>query len=150
MAEFHEGICGSHIGGRALSLKAVRAGYYWSTMREDCTRYAQRCKQSQQHANWHKAPLEELRSIYSPWSFHTWGNWHSRAIPSSCSTDEVPRSCHWVLPKVDRGWASGANHSPQGPTLCVEEYSMPLWSSDNGTQFARQQLGKLCTELGIK
>ena len=37
-------ICGSHIGGQALSSKAVRAGYYWPTMREDCTRYAQRCK----------------------------------------------------------------------------------------------------------
>jgi len=44
MTELHEGICGSHIGGRALSLKVVRIGYYWPTMREDCTRYAQRCK----------------------------------------------------------------------------------------------------------
>jgi len=44
MAELHEGICGSHIGGRALALKAIRAGYYWPTMREDYTGYAQRCK----------------------------------------------------------------------------------------------------------
>jgi len=42
-------------------------------MREDCKRYAQRCKQCQQYADWHKAPPEELRSIYSPWPFHTWG-----------------------------------------------------------------------------
>jgi len=35
MAELHEGICASHVGGRALSLKAVRAVYYWPTMRED-------------------------------------------------------------------------------------------------------------------
>ena len=28
MEELHEGICGSHIGGRSLSLKAIRAGYY--------------------------------------------------------------------------------------------------------------------------
>jgi len=66
MAELHEGICGSHISGLALSLKVVCAGYYWPTMRENCTRYAQRCKQCQQHADWHKAPPEELRSIYSP------------------------------------------------------------------------------------
>ncbi len=39
MAELHEGIYGNHIGGRALSSKVVRAGYYWLTMREDCTRY---------------------------------------------------------------------------------------------------------------
>jgi len=28
MVELHEGICGSHIGGRSLSSKAIRAGYY--------------------------------------------------------------------------------------------------------------------------
>jgi len=73
MVELHEGICGSHIGDRSLSSKAIRVGYYWPSMREDCTRYAQRCKQCQQHAHWHKAPPEELRLIYSPWPFHTWG-----------------------------------------------------------------------------
>jgi len=40
VAELHEGICSSHIGGRSLSSKALRAGYYWPTMREDCIRYA--------------------------------------------------------------------------------------------------------------
>ena len=66
MAELHEGICGSHIGGRALSSKAFRARYYWPTMSEDCTRYAQRCKQCQQHADWYHAPPKELRSIHNP------------------------------------------------------------------------------------
>jgi len=40
VAELHEGICGSHIGGQAISSKAIRAGYYWPTKREDCTGYA--------------------------------------------------------------------------------------------------------------
>jgi len=44
MAELHEGICGSHVGGQALPLKVVRVGYYWLTIREDCMRYAQRCE----------------------------------------------------------------------------------------------------------
>ena len=48
MTELHEGICGSHIGGRALAIRTIRAGYYWPTMREDCKRYAQRCKQCQE------------------------------------------------------------------------------------------------------
>ena len=73
MAELHEGICGSHIGGRALATRTVRAGYYWPTTREDSKRYAQCCKQCQQHDDWHKAPLEELKSICSPCPFHTWG-----------------------------------------------------------------------------
>jgi len=73
MAELHEGICGSHVGGCSLASKVVSAGYYWPTMREDFIRHAQQCKQCQQHVDWHKAPPKELRSIYSPWPFHTWG-----------------------------------------------------------------------------
>jgi len=34
MENVHEGIHGSHIGGRALSIKIVRARFYWPTMRE--------------------------------------------------------------------------------------------------------------------
>jgi len=71
MAELHKGICNSHIGSRSLSSKTICAGYYWPTMRKDCMRYAQRCKQCQQHADWHKTPLEELKLVYSPWPFHT-------------------------------------------------------------------------------
>jgi len=33
MAELHEGICVSHIGGQSLASKAIRAGYYWPTGR---------------------------------------------------------------------------------------------------------------------
>jgi len=41
MEELHEGICGSHVGGRPNSLKVTRAAYYWPTMKEDCVKYAQ-------------------------------------------------------------------------------------------------------------
>jgi len=44
MAELHEGICGSHVGGRSLASKVVRVGYYWPMMREDCIRHAKRCR----------------------------------------------------------------------------------------------------------
>ena len=35
MVELHKGICGSHVGGRSLASKVVRAGFYWPTVRED-------------------------------------------------------------------------------------------------------------------
>jgi len=60
------GFCGSHIGGRSLATRTVRVGYYWPTMREDCKRYAQRCKQCQQHADWHKAPPEDVCPALHP------------------------------------------------------------------------------------
>jgi len=55
------------------SIEGHSCGILLANHKEDCTRYAQQCKQCQQHADWHKAPPEELRSIYSPWPFHTWG-----------------------------------------------------------------------------
>jgi len=36
MAELHEGICGSHVGGRSLASKVIRTGFFWPTVREDC------------------------------------------------------------------------------------------------------------------
>ncbi|GAV68297.1 hypothetical protein CFOL_v3_11800, partial [Cephalotus follicularis] len=32
LREVHEGICGNHTGGRTLSHKLLRQGYYWPTM----------------------------------------------------------------------------------------------------------------------
>ncbi|XP_068498312.1 uncharacterized protein [Phaseolus vulgaris] len=40
ISELHEGICGSHVGGRSLASKVIRAEFYWPSVREDCVRYA--------------------------------------------------------------------------------------------------------------
>jgi len=127
MAELHEGIYGSHIGGRALASKTIRAGYYWPTIREDCTRYAQQCKQCQQHADWHKAPPEELD--LQPLAIPHLGNRHSGTLSLGDTADEVPHGRHRVLHEVDRGCTSGADHGPQSPAHRVEEHSVPLRSS---------------------
>jgi hypothetical protein len=35
LQEIHSGLCGSHIGTRALSVKAIRHGFYWPTHIKD-------------------------------------------------------------------------------------------------------------------
>ena len=37
LREVHEGVCGNHIGARALEGKVLRQGYYWPTMLRDAT-----------------------------------------------------------------------------------------------------------------
>ena len=32
LEELHEGICGSHTGGRSLAHRAITQGYWWSNM----------------------------------------------------------------------------------------------------------------------
>ncbi|XP_020206975.1 uncharacterized protein LOC109792009 [Cajanus cajan] len=43
MDEVHGGMCGSHIGGRALVYKVARAGFFWPTLRNDCVNWVQKC-----------------------------------------------------------------------------------------------------------
>ncbi|RDX77919.1 hypothetical protein CR513_41886, partial [Mucuna pruriens] len=43
MKEVHKGVCGTHIGDRALVSKITRAGYYWPTLIKDCMEFLRRC-----------------------------------------------------------------------------------------------------------
>ena len=73
LREVHEGVCGNHIGPRALAGKVLRQGYYWPTMLRDGTDLVRRCKICQEHAKISRLPFEPLTSITSPWPFQQWG-----------------------------------------------------------------------------
>ena len=73
MREVHEGECSSHIGGRALAAKVLRAGFYWSTIKQDCMEFARTCDKCQKFSNLHKASPAELTAILTPWPFTLWG-----------------------------------------------------------------------------
>ena len=44
LREVHEGVCGNHIGARALAGKVLRQGYYWPTILRDASDLVRRCK----------------------------------------------------------------------------------------------------------
>ena len=44
LREVHEGVCGYHIGARALAGKVLRRGYYWPTILRDATELVRKCK----------------------------------------------------------------------------------------------------------
>ena len=73
LREVHEGVCGNHIGTRALAGKVLRQGYYWPTILRDATDLVRRCKICQEHAKISRLPYEPLTSITSPWPFNQWG-----------------------------------------------------------------------------
>jgi hypothetical protein len=45
--EIHEVMYGNHMGGRVLSHKAMRMGYYWPRMYAGSMEMVQRCKECQ-------------------------------------------------------------------------------------------------------
>ena len=73
LREVHEGICGNHIGARALAGKVLRQGYYWPTILRDATDLVKKCRICQEHAKISRLPSEPLTSITSPWPFQQWG-----------------------------------------------------------------------------
>ena len=73
LEEIHGGICGNHLGARALAKKVLRAGFYWPTLQKEATEFVKTCPPCQKHANFHIAPPEELISVTSPWPFAKWG-----------------------------------------------------------------------------
>ncbi|GKV24654.1 hypothetical protein SLEP1_g34238 [Rubroshorea leprosula] len=71
--EVHEGVCGTHIGGKTLARKLLRHGYYWPTMVEDAQIYVKKCPTCQFNADDIHMPGEMLSSLSSPWPFAQWG-----------------------------------------------------------------------------
>ena len=73
LEEFHEGICGSHTGGRSLAHRAITQGYWWSNMQREAQEYIKKCDQCQQFAlNIHQ-PGGILNLLSSSWPFAQWG-----------------------------------------------------------------------------
>ena len=43
LEELHEGICGSHTGGRSLAHRAITQGYWWPNMQKEALEYVKKC-----------------------------------------------------------------------------------------------------------
>ena len=69
LAEIHGGICGSHIGSRALAGKAFRQGFFSPTALQDATALVTKCEACQFHSNQRHQPAQALQTIPLPWPF---------------------------------------------------------------------------------
>ena len=69
LEELHEGICGSHTGGRSLSLRAITQGYWWPNMQKEAQEYVRKCDQCQRFAPNIHQPGGILNPLSSPWPF---------------------------------------------------------------------------------
>ena len=100
LREVHEGVCGNHIGARALAGKVLRQGYYWPTILRDATDLVRRCKISQEHAKISRLPSEPLTSITSPLAFPTVGFGHSGTSAHWEGPMQIHHRCSRLLHQV--------------------------------------------------
>ena len=73
LEELHEGICGSHTGGRSLAHRAITQGYWWPNMQKEAQEYVKNCHQCQRFALSIHQPERILNPLSSPWPFAQWG-----------------------------------------------------------------------------
>jgi hypothetical protein len=69
----HDGICGAHRLAYKTNWLFQRAGFYWSTMMDDCVKYQKGCEACQWFRNIQSAPASVMNSIVKPWPFRGWG-----------------------------------------------------------------------------
>jgi hypothetical protein len=69
----HDGICGAHYSAHKMKWLLRRAGFYWSTMVDNCVKYKMGCKACQWFGNIQLAPAGVMNSIVKPWPFRGWG-----------------------------------------------------------------------------
>jgi hypothetical protein len=70
MGEVHEGIYDTHQSAHKMKWLLHRAGFYWSTIHNDCFRYYKGCELCQKFRDVQLAPVAMLHPIIKPWPFH--------------------------------------------------------------------------------
>ena len=155
LREVHEGICGNHIGARALAGKALRQGYYWPTMLRDAIELVRKCKICQEHAKISHLPSEPLTSVTSPWPFQQWGLDILGLLPIGTG------QCKFIIVAVD--YFTKWTEAEPLATITEQKIRTFVWSSiickfgipralvsDNGNQFDNPKFRDFYAELGIK
>ena len=154
LEELHEGICGSHTGGRFLAYRAITQGYWWSNMQREALEYVKKCDQCQRFAPSIHQPEGILNLLSSLWPFAQWGLDIVGPFPKAvgnkkyllAGTDYFTK---WVeveplanIRDVDTKRFVWKN--------IVTRFGVPhVLISDNGLQFDRKMFRRYCGELGI-
>ena len=73
LQEIYLGSCGSHIGPRALSTKAIRQGFYWPTHIKDTEQAIKTCQACHSTSPHKSKPLATIQLIPPTWPLQRWG-----------------------------------------------------------------------------
>ncbi|PKU60276.1 hypothetical protein MA16_Dca027859 [Dendrobium catenatum] len=154
LREVHSGICGEHLGGRALAQKVLRQGFYWPTIKQDALELVRKCNSCQLHANLTHLPAAETSTLQSPWPFAQWGIDIMGPFPIATGQRKfiilaVDYFTKWVeaepLAKITE---ANAKQFLWKNIIC--RFGIPAKViTDNGTQFTGRVFTTFCKDLHI-
>ena len=103
MNEMHRGICGMHSRARSLVTKVLRTGYYWPTMRKDCTEYVKKCEKVSNF--WHHLSLtcRGTAQHNGTMALCCIGSRHTQPFPTTKRASAISPSRNKPIHQMDRG-----------------------------------------------
>ncbi|GAA0160018.1 hypothetical protein LIER_38963 [Lithospermum erythrorhizon] len=72
-AEVHQGWCGSHIGGRSLTVKITRIRYFWPILVKDAMNFMKKCDICERMGSVQHKPTPSMTPIPKPIPLAMWG-----------------------------------------------------------------------------
>nr|GEY65356.1 reverse transcriptase domain-containing protein [Tanacetum cinerariifolium] len=143
-----------HAGPRSVVAKAIRLGYYWSTMHKDARDIIRKCNDCQIHHPVTRHPQQSLTPITAPWPFYKWG------IDIAGPFPEGPGKVKFLIVAIDyfMKWveakAVATITGGQGKKFVCDNivcrFGIPgEIISDNGKQFADNPFKDWCDKLNI-
>ena len=154
LEELHEGICGSHTGGRSLFHRALTQGYWWPNIQKEIQEYVKKCDQCQRFSPNIHQPGGVLNSLSSPWPFAQWGLDTIGPFPKAArnkryllvGTDYFTK---WVEPKPLTNIRDADAKKFVWKNI-VTWFGIPhTLISDNELQFDSKAFRRYCCDLGI-
>jgi hypothetical protein len=73
LAQIHLGVCGGHIGARALTAKVFWQGFCWPSIIDDASKLVTTCQACQKFSPNTQVPSQPSRPITPSWTLQRWG-----------------------------------------------------------------------------
>ena len=154
LKEVHEGICGQHLGARALAHKVTRLGFYWPEMIKDAKDYVKKCDRCQRFVPVVRQPPEMLTSINTPIPFAMWGMYILGPFPLATAQRKflvvaIDYFTKWIEAKpLAKITTKQIAQFFWENVIC--RYGIPrILVTDNGTQFNNEEFRTYCAEYDI-
>ena len=154
LEELHEVICGSYIGGRSLTHRAITQGYWWPNMQKKALEYTKKFDQCQRFAPNTHQPGGFLNPLSNLWPFAQWGLDIVGPFPNAVGSEKyLLVGTDYVTKWVEAEPLANIRDVDVKKFLwknIVTRFGVPnTLISDNGLQFDNKSFRRYCGELDI-
>ena len=127
LREVHEGVCGNHIGARALAGKVLRQGYLLAHNAQRRNRTSQKMQSLSRARQNLSPPIQATNVSYKPLAFSVVGARHIGTFPHWKGPMQIHCRSSGLFHQMGRSQALGHYHRTKGMQLRLASHNMQVW-----------------------